>query len=181
MLNQIAAIHGTGVAAATNSYESIATVTVGAGGSSSISFSSIPSTFKHLQIRGFTLSSSPNNNIIVRLNSDSGSNYSYHALNGTGSIAESYGGTSTTFMSAGYTGASSNGSVFVTDVLEYGNTNIYKTIRSLGGIDQNGSGYINLHSGNWRNTAAVSTITITHGAAVNFNQYSSFALYGIKG
>ncbi len=165
----------------TNSYESIATVSVGAGGSSSISFTSIPSTFKHLQIRGLTLSSSPNNNIIVRFNSDSGANYSYHALNGTGSVAESYGAANSTFTSAGYSGGTSNGSVFVYDILDYTNTNKYTTIRSLGGIDQNGSGYINLHSGNWRNTAAISTITITHGASVNFNQYSQFALYGIKG
>jgi hypothetical protein len=182
MLNSlIGIIASSGAGGVANSYESIATTTVGSGGSATITFSSIPSTYQHLQIRGLTLSSSANNNIIVRLNSDTGTNYSYHVLNGTGTIAESYGGTSSTIMSAGYTGASSNASVFVTDILDYGNTNKYTTIKSLGGIDQNGSGYVNLHSGAWRNTAAVTTITITHGAAVNFAEYSSFALYGIKG
>ena len=36
-------------------------------------------------------------------------------------------------------------------------------------------------SGLWMSTAAVSTITLTNAGAINFTQYSSFALYGIKG
>ena len=55
--NSIAGFLGTGVAASTSSYESIATTTVGAGGSSSISFTSIPSTYTHLQVRGLTIKS----------------------------------------------------------------------------------------------------------------------------
>jgi len=42
-----AGLYAGGVPPVTNSYESIATVTVGSGGASSASFSSIPSTFKH--------------------------------------------------------------------------------------------------------------------------------------
>jgi len=68
----------------------------------------------------------------------------------------------------------------VIDVLEYGNTNTYKTLRGLGGEDANGSGYISLNSGNWRSTAAITAIKIYPDTG-NFKQYSSFALYGIKG
>ena len=176
-----AGLLGTPVPPVTNSYESIATVTVGAGGTSTISFSSIPSTYKHLQIRLMETSSSANNDIVCRFNSDSGTNYSLHALLGSGVSASAYATANNTYVSLGYTGTSSNSGVAVCDILDYADTNKYKTVRALGGLDQNGSGYILLQSGNWRNTSAISTITITHGAAVNFNQYSSFALYGIKG
>jgi hypothetical protein len=127
------------------------------------------------------LSTSANNDIVMRFNSDSGSNYSKHTLYGDGGSAVSFAGVSSSYISMGFTGSSSNPSPFVTDILEYANTNINKTVRGLNGIDQNGSGYITFNSGSWRNTAAVSTITITHGNSVNFAQYSSFALYGIKG
>ena len=71
---------------------------------------------------------------------------------------------------------------FVSDVLDYANTNKYKTTRSLNGNDQNGSGYLWFASVLWMNTNAISTVTITTAGGSNtFNQYSQFALYGIKG
>ena len=69
----------------------------------------------------------------------------------------------------------------VIDILDYANTNKYKTVRTLSGDDKNGSGYVVFGSGLWQNTNAVSTITLTNHGATNFQQYSSFALYGIKG
>ena len=170
-----------------SSYDSIATVTVGAGGSSSISFSSIPSTYKHLQIRGIARESSGSSteNIKVVLNSDTGSNYSTHLLYTTGGgSAYAYGAASTAYMFGGVIVNSGNtASVFgasVIDILDYANTNKYKTLRSLGGTDTNTSdSYISLFSGNWRSTSAVDTVTITAQTG-NFVQYSTFALYGIK-
>ena len=77
--------------AAHTSYESIATVTVGSGGSSSIDFTSIPSTYTHLQLRmtaRCTAQSGGNpTNVYLRFNSDSGSNYAWHQLAGNGSAA----------------------------------------------------------------------------------------------
>lgn len=187
MLNQIAAIHGTGVAAATNSYESIATVTVGAGGSSSISFTSIPSTFKHLQIRMLGRSSRSANEGygVVRFNSDTGSNYSYHSLEGNGSTAAAGGSGSVNYPTLIFFPAASRGaSIFgggVLDVLDYQNTNKNKTIRVLDGYDSNGAGYITFQSGAWYNTNAITSITITEFNGNNFVEYSQFALYGIKG
>ena len=70
----------------------------------------------------------------------------------------------------------------VLDILDYANTSKYTTARILGGIDINGSGgNIRLDSGVWMNTAAVTSLTISPTTANNFVQYSSFALYGIKG
>ena len=166
------------------SYESIATTTVGAGGSSTITFSSIPSTYSHLQIRAFSRSTYPtlNTSIIIRANSDSASNYSYHSLNGDGATASSYGVATDVFgISQMYPGSNVTASIFGTgiiDILDYTNTNKYKTIRSLAGYDRNGGGYIALMSSSWRSTSAISTITLTTDN--NFAQYSSFALYGVK-
>ena len=171
----------------TNSYESISTVTVGAGGSSSITFSSIPSTYKHLQIRALVRATHAvtNGAWFAQYNSDTGSNYySYHLLYGNGSSAGAVaGGTGTSMLWGDYVGANGAASTFgvaVVDVLDYQNTNKYKTSRGLYGFDLNGSGTIALASNLWMNTNAISSITLTPSSN-NFAQYSQFALYGIKG
>ena len=176
-----AGLFSTGTAASTNSYESIATSTVGSGGSSSITFSSIPSTYKHLQVR-FIANNASAQDIFVRFNGDSGSNYWRHFLYGQGTSAtagsDASGGNK---ISLGYTSTTSgifgNG---VFDLLDYVSTNKYKTARSLCGYDANGSGYVLLFSGLWSSTSAVNALEIFPTSG-NFNQYSSFALYGIKG
>jgi len=186
LLNNAVAVYAPYVVPVTNSYESIATVTVGSGGSSSISFSSIPSTYKHLQIRMITRTSGSGvvRTAYARFNSDTGSNYSLHLLYGTGSSAAAGAATSTSFFTAGQiAGAGATSSVFagsVVDILDYADTNKYKTTRTLAGIDSNGSGEVGIQSGNWRSTSAVSSILI-YPEAGDFQQYSSFALYGIKG
>lgn len=186
MLNVLAAIHGTGVAASTTSFESIATVTLSSA-ASTITFSSIPSTFKHLQIRGIgrAANSVTDENLVIQLNSDTGTNYSLHNVYGTGAAVGANAGANTSVSYfARVSGASSNASTYgvaVADILDYANTNKYKTIRSLSGHDQNGSGYISLFSGSWRSTSAVTTITIKNDAAANIAAGSTFALYGIKG
>ena len=168
----------------TSSYESIATVTVGAGGSSSISFSSIPSTFKHLQIRVFASTNRGSTaNLQMRFNGDTGANYSKHDLYGDGTSAAAGATTSATLMSFNRIGGNTTTfGALIIDVLDYTDTNKYKTVRNLGGIDSNGSGQVNLESGSWRSTSAVSSLSfITVDGANNFATNSSFALYGIKG
>ena len=192
MLNQIAAIHGVGTPpVAPTSYESIATVLVGSGGQSTITFSSIPSTFKHLEIRSFAKNSesaSYGEPIIASFNGDTTfTNYRYHFLYGGGSSASAG-----QVQTAGWTGAvvgSSCGntptSVFgasVGTILDYANTNKNKVVRALGGHDMNGtSGEITFSSGLWLNTAAITSITLTVIGGFNFQQHSQIALYGIKG
>jgi hypothetical protein len=180
LLNQIAAIHGTGVAAATNSYESIATATLSSDGT--VSFTSIPSTFSHLQIRYRANNVSASNyRIAIRFNSDTGSNYNWHYLQGNGSSAQA--GANDEYTAArmveAYNG-STNWSVGVIDILDYTNTNKYTTLRSLGGWDANGSGTVGLSSGLWKNTAAVTRIDIVPYLG-DYKSGSTFALYGIKG
>ncbi len=183
MLNNVAALFASGVAAETNAYESIAT---GSGtGVSSVTFSVIPSTYKHLQIRGIQRSSraagSDYGNIYF--NGDTtNSNYANHRLRGDGSSASASGGTSDPTY-GDYPAGSTTSNVFggfIFDLLDYTNTNKNKTSRLLFGYDANGSGQINLRSGLWLSTSAVTSITIDNRGA-NFADGTSFALYGIKG
>ena len=168
-----------------NSYESIQTVLVGSGGQSSISFTSIPSTYKHLQIRLMARNGNAGTeyNGTIQFNSDTGSNYSYHYIVGNGSSASAGAGTTQTsalsFQAPGAGAAASIFGVAVIDVLDYQDTNKFKTIRSLNGFDRNGAGSVFMWSGNWRSTSAVSSITMNLDNG--FVQYTSAALYGIKG
>lgn len=177
--------------APSNSFDSIATTTVGAGGASSITFSSIPSTYRHLQIRliGRSTSSTADGNYInIQFNSDTGSNYTYHVISGDGSTVNAGGVASQTAnylqrISSDAMNASAYG-VIVTDILDYTSLNKNKTIRSLGGFDTNGgtasTGKIYFTSGAWLNSStAISSITLTPDTG-NFKQYSQAALYGIK-
>jgi len=172
------------------SYESIATVTVGSGGSSTISFTSIPSTYKHLQIRGIARNTSGSgfNKMNIRFNSDSGSVYTGHTLYGNGTsasalaaISQTYGWALRTSIPTSAITASVFGG-FICDILDYASTSKQKTLRTLAGADANGSGDVELCSALWfpSTIAAITTIDITDESA-NFAQYSSFALYGIKG
>ena len=181
LLNVISGLLAGGVAASTNSYESISTVTVGAGGQATITFSSIPSTYKHLQIRQSVILSA-GNNIKMQLNSDTGANYSWHQLAGSGSAASAAGAANTTFLYDGYyAGTANTPQAGVLDLLEYANTNTNKTIRLLEGNDINGAGgYVTFWSGNWRSTSAINSISFFPTSG-QFEQYTKFALYGIKG
>lgn len=165
----------------TTSFESIATVTVGAGGTSAVTFSSIPSTYQHLQIRAFGKDASIYGAIFMSFNNDTySSNFSRHGVYGDGASAAAFGAANAPYMNAITTPASSGGfGAAIIDVLDYANINKFKTIRSLTGWDNNGSGIAGLFSGSWRSTSAVSRIDILSDSTIG--QHSSFALYGIKG
>jgi hypothetical protein len=167
-----------------NSYESIATVTVGSGGAADVEFTSIVGTYAHLQVRMLVRQTSTSNGYTARFNSDTGSNYTRHLLIGTGSSVVVAGNANQTKISLSDSAIStSTASVFgvsVCDILDYSNTNKYSTVRTLGGFDNNGNGAATFNSGVWMNTAAITSITITPDAG-NFAEYSHFALYGIKG
>ena len=174
--------------APSGAYDSIATVNVGAGGASTITFSSIPSTYTHLQIRMIQRDNQASVADGARLtfNSDTGSNYAYHILRGDGSTAQAYSGASQTnilltFDLAGNTAGANVFGAAVIDILDYANTNKYKTVRSLSGRDNNGDGGVALDSGLWQSTSAVNTINIFPQIGSSINEYSQFALYGIKG
>jgi len=169
------------------SFESIATVSVGSGGSSNVEFTSIPGTYTHLQIRAIGRTARSGNSgdtVAMRFNSDTGNNYARHLLYGDGSAAGADAVTSTSsIVFSRFSAATATASIYgagVVDILDYANTNKYKTLRSLGGVDLNGSGELYLASGVWMNTNAITSIQVISLTSSSFNQYSHFALYGIK-
>lgn len=182
---------GNGLVTNLGDYQSIAgTVVVAAGGQATITFSSIPSTYKHLQVRLLTKESGTGTggpNIVASLNSDTThTNYRSHYLQGTGSgTGAGDVQTSGYYCLVGNT-ATSNASyasmfgVMVLDVLDYANTSKYKTLRSIWGHDRNGSGEVGIDSSLWMNTAAITSISFSIVGGTNFVQYSHAALYGIK-
>lgn len=171
-------------------YDALWSTTVPSGGVSTITISNIPQTYKHLQIRmlGRTNRTTYSSDYIKLVaNNDTGANYANHQLVGTGSAASAAGTTGNTnaFIQrfSGNAIAANIFGVAVVDILDYANTNKYKTIRNLGGIDENnvaGVGEIGLYSSLWLNTSAISSITLSSGGGTLFSQYSSFALYGIN-
>ena len=157
----------------------ISTTTL-ASAASSVTFSSIPADYKHLQIRFTSLF--VNARIDITFNSDTGSNYSYHLVQGNGSATYAEAGTSTASIRVwpnGNSTVSGTPNVGIVDVLDYANTSKFKTARILNGYDQNGAGIISLNSGLWRNTNAITSIVLALNTG-NFAQNSSFTLYGIK-
>ena len=180
MPNLILGILGSSGVVAGGNYESIATVTVGSGGTSFAEFTSIPSTYKHLQIR-CSIRGTANNYQLVRLNSDSANNYAYHYMYGTGSAIGAGNVTSTSSM--GFTDTTNTASIFnglIIDILDYTSTTKNKTLRGFGGFDTNGAGFLSMNSGLWFKTPeAVTTVRFTPDTG-SYAEYSSFALYGIK-
>lgn len=173
-------------------FESISTVTVGSGGSSSVTFSSIPGTYTHLQIRGIHRADNGGGTSVngyIQFNSDTGSNYSWHVLAGDSDAASATALTSTStpyaIRAEGTGGIANSFGASITDILDYANTNKYKTVRTITGSQNNGSGYgagfINLNSVLWMSTSAITSISLyVSGGPATWQQYSSFALYGIK-
>lgn len=188
--NIVAGTFSAGVAPVTSSYESIATVSVGSGGQSTVSFTSIPSDYKHLQVRFISQDNRatyPISEIKYIFNSDTGNNYAYHQLSGDGGSVYASAASSVAFGQLEIGGTTTGGTfgAGVMDILDYGSTSKYKTTRALAGEMTNSSyggyyGVVALNSGLWQSTSAITSITFSPRYASLFTQYSSFALYGIK-
>jgi hypothetical protein len=145
-------------------------------------FANIPQTFTHLQMRVFGRSTETGTivNMYARFSGDANAAYLGHALAGDGSAvsSSSYLGYDAWEIGA-IPAASTTANVFgshIIDILDYTNTNKFKTIRSLIGYDANGSGNVSLRSGLWRNTGAITSISITYPP---FATGSRIDLYGI--
>jgi hypothetical protein len=183
-------ITGISLALDNNFMEPIATTLVGSGGTSIITFNDIPQTYKHLQIRGIgrTNRSANGDYGLVRFNGDSSvSNYTSHYLQGNGTSAASgvYQQSFAGCLWSRWGAASDGSSIFgagIFDILDYTNTNKYKTTRDLGGLETNTSNsQINFESTVWMANTEITSISIVPGAGTSWNQYSRFSLYGIKG
>jgi hypothetical protein len=165
----------------TNAYELIQTITLGSA-ASSFTFSSIPGTYKHLQVRGALKPAGSGYGFGLQLNGDTGNNYSMHRLTANSSGMTSSSATSTNNQQLfGFTVGVSTGTTIpvIVDILDYASTTKNKTMRALVGQAVSGAFDMHLSSGARYNTAAVTSVFL--GAGGNFDIGSRLSLYGIKG
>lgn len=159
---------------------------------SSVTFTGLGSytDYKHLQIRAVGRSNNSGNRFRLtglRLNGDSGSNYSYHDLYGNGSsvISSSNTGSSNIPVLA-INGSASTSNAFgvaVIDLLDFSSSSKNTTIKSLTGFHDAAQPIyrVMLRSGVWLNTAAVTSITMGDLlGGYDWAVGSRFSLYGVK-
>jgi hypothetical protein len=166
-----------------NTFELIASSTVGAGGAASIDFTSIASTWTNLCIKASLRTAQsgtadPIQSLLIQFNGTT-TNYSYRLLQGYNNVANSYNGTTRFFGDA--TNSDATASTF-------GNLEIYipnyagstnKSYSADSVTENNGTkAAADLDAGLWSNTAAITSISLS--AANNFVQYSTAYLYGVK-
>jgi hypothetical protein len=158
-----------------NTYVPLATTTVGSG-VTTVTFSSIASSYTDLVIVVNASLTAPDSNLDYRFNGDTGTNYSYISMSGNGSSASSTGAANTTkgrLDNFGYLDTTM--STHIVQVMNYANTTTNKTTLSRGNNSANGtSAAVNL----WRSTVAVNSISLISG--VTFVSGSTFSLYGIQ-
>jgi hypothetical protein len=159
---------------------------------SSVTFSNLDaysSTYKHLQLRATTRATTSADNIqlsFLRINGDTGSNYSRHFLQGNGATVASGGDASQTSMFFSTTPQNTTPaglfSAEVIDFLDAYSTTKNKTIRIFHGVLNTGSSgpRIMLNSSARLNTESITSITCLTGSN-DFAIGSRFSLYGIKG
>lgn len=168
----------------TGSFESIAATTL-ASSTGTVTFSSIPSDYKSLQIRAIarsTFGQNTGDQVTVQVNGVTGSSYSYHYINANGTNVDADGYATQTTMGLGYAPndgvTASTFGAFIIDVYDYASTSKFKTFKAFGGYNSNGQGILRLQSGLFQSTNAITSISLTHNT---FKTGSVFALYGIKG
>jgi len=155
-------------------------IVVGVGGAANIDFTSISGSYRHLKIFYRIKSEGAGNDVLMRLNNDSGSNYTFNldrAIAGTASAATA-GATSLDVGMVPATGDTYEGTGEIT-VPYYSTGTVTRSVFSLY-AGANASG---MHTGNtsgvWTGTAAITRITFIVGGGVDFKEGSIMSLYGI--
>jgi hypothetical protein len=159
-------------------YEPIATQTLGSS-TTTVTFSSIPSTYTDLLLVSvFAVTSGMD--LLLRFNGDSGSNYSSTRMAANNSSTTVFTGR-TNNMTGIQPRTSANQQTALTTILKhnimnYLNTNTNKVV--LGRYDF--PSQIEMHTGVWRSTAAITSVSLVAEAGPQFATNSIFTLYGIK-
>jgi len=164
-----------------NTYTLIASSTVGSGGVADITFSAIPSTYTDLLIKFSARSSTASFGLYITINASSPHAITSRILEGDGASASSY---TPTDNISGYINRSvqtastfSNGELYFPNYLSGNN----KSFSSDSVNETNGtSAFSALAALLWSNTAAITSIKLAAPTSANFDQYSTFYLYGIS-
>jgi hypothetical protein len=155
----------------TPTYTPLATVTLGSS-ASSVTFSSIPATYRDL-ILIITGTTDSNSSFFLQYNSDTGSNYSYVQMNGNGSTASSFSGTSSGAEVGVVYGTVGN---TITQIQDYSATDKHKTALSRSNTAAN---IVFASATRWANTAAITSVRAYYQTAANWQSGTTFNLFGV--
>jgi hypothetical protein len=171
-------------------YDALASITLSSA-ASEVTFSNIPSGYKHLQIRMLQRDSNADTNVnslYMYYNGDTNGNYSWHRIEALGSGTPSssgYGNQGSMWIGPSTANNYTSG-IFcghIIDILDYSSIEKYKTMKHIGGFDTNGTGTepgeIAFTSGMYMSKQPISSITIMKSGQ-NQVSGSTFALYGVK-
>jgi hypothetical protein len=159
----------------TNTYTALANVTL-TGSDSEVVFASIPSGYRDLIL---VVAGTINNttNPRVRLNADTGNNYSNVWMGGSGSSATSGSNSSVNYLYAGvmFTDQSNN----IMQIMDYSATDKHKTMLTRGNAATSTSGQAtSAWAGRWANNAAVTSVTFLIDT-YSMNSGTTLSLYGV--
>ena len=159
----------------TPTYTALATRTLTAA-AASVTFSSIPGTYRDLifVISGDLVSATATDSLL-RVNSDSGSNYHrvYAFASNAGAISSAAGTPLTSFAPWFATSGQSNA---IGQIMDYSTTDKHKTLLSRQNGTQTGVG-ISMQAQRWANTAAITSLAFS--TSNNFATGTTFSLYGV--
>jgi hypothetical protein len=159
----------------TPTYTPLANVTLGAA-ASSVTFGSVPATYRDL-ICVVVAAGSTTLQGRIRLNGDSGNNYQYNRMSGSGSAtsAATASSQSSGFVSAIAQATTTGALQMNINIMDYSATNKHTTIISRADQAANGTeAFVN----RWANTAAVTSVQILTSTG-NWAAGATFALYGV--
>jgi hypothetical protein len=151
-----------------------------------VTFASIPATYEHLQLRVSThdLYAADVGELLIRLNNDSGSNYSNHSMKGASSTASADASTGNGYGEWGDAVAANNPVAFysnsIIDILDYANTNKNTTVQYSSGSAATSTPIVRFGSSLWDNPDAVTEIDVYVINTPRFQRGSEFTLYGIQ-
>jgi hypothetical protein len=155
----------------TPTYTALATVTLGSS-ASSVTFSSIPATYRDLIVVVEGLSAG-GDSALMTLNGDTGSNYTYVRMFGTGSgSGASSSGTSREIFNI-YSSRGTN----IIQIMDYSATNKHKTSISR---SNTANTIVMAFASRWANTAAVNSVALSLGGTT-FAATTTLSLYGVIG
>ena len=159
-----------------STYTPIATTTLGSA-TPSYTFTAISNAYTDLILISSLPGNQPGANLSIRVGNgsiDSGSNYSFTQLYGTGSAAASLRASNQTAMKVGVVAGTN--SMQIVQFQNYSNTTTYKTVLFRGSAPSN---YVDAAVGLWRSTSAINQIYIADESGTNLGVGSTFTLYGI--
>lgn len=171
--------------------QGLSLIAIQSGSGTSIAFSDIPQSYRHLMLIGSARSSvaAENDGLLLQFNGDTGSNYDWQRMSANNATLSGAVGRGTTSIQVGaIEGASSRAASFSPVhiyIYLYSQGAVYEkyTLSQntfFGDVSADADMFYQSRGGRWRSTAAITSITLLPLTGPNFVAGSGFQLYGVR-